>query len=94
MSQTISHNRNDESLEAKARWFQALSLEERMDILCELTDLVLENNPQMAEVERAQSSSERIQVLSVDSGLAVHSSNTASAAASPLRTQSARPTPR
>ena len=65
MSQTISHNRNDESLEAKARWFQALSLEERMDILCELTDLVLENNPQMAEVERAQSSSERIQVLSV-----------------------------
>lgn len=94
MSQTISHNRNDESLEAKARWFQALSLEERMDILCELTDLVLENNPQMAEVERAQSSSERIQVLSVDSGLAPHSANTAPAAASPLRTQSARPTPR
>ena len=61
----ISHNCNDESLEAKARWFQALSLEERMDILCELTDLVLENNPQIAKVERAQSSSERIQVLSV-----------------------------
>lgn len=61
----ISHNRDDESLEAKARWFQALSLEERMDIFCELTDLVLENNPHMAEVERAQSSSERIQVLSV-----------------------------
>lgn len=50
----IFHNRDDESLEAKARWFQALSLEERMDIFCELTDLVLENNPQMAEVERAQ----------------------------------------
>ncbi len=65
MNQMISHNRNDESFEAKARWFQALSLEERMDILCELTDLVLENNPRMAEVERAQSSSERIQVLSV-----------------------------
>ena len=65
MNLTVSHNRDDESLEAKARWFQALSLEERMDILCELTDLVLENNPQMAEVERAQSSSGRIQVLSV-----------------------------
>ena len=65
MPQMVSHNRNDESLEAKARWFQALSLEERMDILCELTDLVLENNPRIAEVERAQSSSERIQVLSV-----------------------------
>lgn len=64
MSQGISHNRNDESLEAKARWFQRLSLEERMDLLCELTDLVLENNPQVAEAGRAQSSSERIQVLS------------------------------
>ena len=69
MNLTVSHNRDDESLEAKARWFQALSLEERMDILCELTDLVLENNLQMAEVERAQSSSGRIQVLSVTSKL-------------------------
>ena len=52
MNQKISHDFNDESLEAKARWFQTLSLAERMDLLCELTDLVLENNPHVAEVGR------------------------------------------
>jgi hypothetical protein len=65
MRQPVSHNRSDESLEAKARWFQALSLAERMDLLCELTDLVLQNNPKVAEVGRAQSSSKRVRFLSV-----------------------------
>jgi hypothetical protein len=60
----ISHDLNDESLEAKARWFQSLSISERMDLLCEFTDLILENNPKAAEYNRAQSSSERIQILS------------------------------
>ena len=35
----ISHDRRDESIEAKARWFQSLSLPERMELLCEFTDL-------------------------------------------------------
>lgn len=61
----ISHNRNEESLEAKAQWFQSLSLAERMDLLCEFTDLVFENNPKVAEVGRAQSSAGRVRVLSV-----------------------------
>jgi hypothetical protein len=65
MSQQISHNREDESLEAKAQWFQALSLEERMDLLCEFTELVLENNPKVTEVGRAQSSTGRVCVLSI-----------------------------
>ncbi len=59
----ISHNRTDESIEAKARWFQSLSLQERMDLLCEFTDMVLENNPNIAEVGRAESSPGRILVL-------------------------------
>jgi hypothetical protein len=65
MNQQISHNREDESLEAKAQWFQALSLEERMDLLCEFTELVLENNPKVTEVGRAQSSTGRVCVLSI-----------------------------
>jgi hypothetical protein len=65
MNQHISHDRNDESLEAKTQWFQSLSLDERMDLLCEFTELVLENNPKVAEVGRAQSSSGRVCVLSV-----------------------------
>jgi len=65
MKQHISHAREDESLEAKAQWFQALSLEERMDLLCEFTELVLENNPKVTEVGRAQSSTGRVCVLSI-----------------------------
>ena len=59
----VSHDRNDENLEAKARWFQSLSLEDRMNLLCEFTDMVPENNPNVAEVGRAQSSPGRILVL-------------------------------
>lgn len=65
MNQSISHDRNDESLEAKAQWFQSLSLAERMELLCEFTELVLENNPRVSEVGRAQSSTGRVRVLSV-----------------------------
>jgi hypothetical protein len=39
---TISHNINEETLEAKAKWFSSLSYAERMDLLCEFTDLILE----------------------------------------------------
>ncbi|HSR50199.1 MAG TPA: hypothetical protein VLV83_05185 [Acidobacteriota bacterium] len=62
---SISHDRQEESLEAKARWFQSLALEERMELLCEYTDLVLENNPRAAEVDRAQPSSDRVRVLTL-----------------------------
>ena len=65
MNERISHSRDEESLEAKARWFQSLSVAERMNLLCEFTDLVIENNPRVAEVGRAQSSTERIRVLSI-----------------------------
>jgi hypothetical protein len=65
MMKSVSHDRNDESLEAKARWFQSLSLAERMELLCEFTDLVLQNSLTVAQVGRAQSSSGRIRVLSV-----------------------------
>lgn len=33
------------TIEEKARWFQSLSVEERMDIFCEIADLVLTVNP-------------------------------------------------
>lgn len=54
MLHTISHNRSDESIEAKARWFQALSLQDRMDMLCFFTDLILDNNPNIMEKKHAQ----------------------------------------
>jgi hypothetical protein len=64
MERSISHDRQDESIEAKARWFRSLSLEERMDLLCAFTDLALEVNPELAEKKYAQSPDGNIQVLS------------------------------
>jgi hypothetical protein len=45
----ISHDWAAETPEAKARWFQSLSLEERMEIFCEITELALASNPELAE---------------------------------------------
>lgn len=61
----VSHDRDDESIEAKARWFQSLSLEERMDLLVEFTELAMRNNPEVAKVGRAQTSSKGIRVISL-----------------------------
>jgi hypothetical protein len=64
MKKRISHDRNDESPEAKARWFQSLTLEERMDLLCEFTDLILAVNPKIVESKNVTSTSGRVFILS------------------------------
>ena len=63
MKVNISHSRDKETPEAKARWFQSLSLSERMDLLCQFTDIILENNPNIVKVKNVKSTSGRIQVL-------------------------------
>jgi hypothetical protein len=45
----ISHDLKDESIEAKARWFQSLSLSERMDVFWDVVELALTLNPRLAE---------------------------------------------
>ncbi len=64
MVMTISHELAEETLEAKARWFQSLTLSERMDLLCFFTDLVLENNPLIVERKDAKPIAGRVRVLS------------------------------
>ena len=59
----VSHDRTEETPEAKARWFQALTLEERMTLLCEFTDLALSRNPGLGRDRHAQSTTGRIRVL-------------------------------
>ena len=61
---TVSHDRRDESPEAKARWFQSLTMTERMDLFCAFTDLALSVNPALQEREHAQPVTGRIQVIS------------------------------
>jgi hypothetical protein len=64
MNSQISHDRNDETIEAKVKWFRSLSLSERMDMLCTFTDITLELNPQLPEKKHAQQTKGRIQILS------------------------------
>lgn len=61
---SISHDRQDETPEAKARWFQSLTLTERMELLCSFTELLLAANPELVEKRDAQPIEGRVRVLS------------------------------
>jgi hypothetical protein len=62
--QSVSHDWEEETPEAKARWFRALRMADRMQMLCDLTDLALWANPSLPEKKRAQPTPGRIQVIS------------------------------
>jgi hypothetical protein len=64
IDKTISHDFQEETIEAKARWFQSLSLQDRMELLCLFTDLILSNNPQIVEQKDAKPIAGRVLVLS------------------------------
>jgi hypothetical protein len=66
MNSKISHDRNDETIEAKVKWFRTLNLSERMDMLCAFTDFALELNPQLPDKKHAQQTKGRIQILSAE----------------------------
>lgn len=61
--QAVTHDRAEETAEAKARWFQSLTVTERMNMLCWFTDLVLSANPQIVEQKDAESVAGRVLVL-------------------------------
>lgn len=64
MNDKISHNRSDETIEAKVKWFRSLSLSERMDLFCNFTDLALTLNSGILERKDAQPVKGRIRILS------------------------------
>lgn len=59
----LVHEREEETSIAKARWFQTLSLQERMDLLCWFTDLILATQPKIAEHKDVEPVTERVRVL-------------------------------
>ena len=63
MKAAVSHDRNEETPESKARWFQSLSMKERMDLLCEFTDMILQLNPGILDTKDAEQVKGRIQVI-------------------------------
>lgn len=64
MTGAISHDRSEETIEAKARWFQSLSIEERMEVFCAFTNLALTLNPNLPNLKDARPAKGRIQILS------------------------------
>jgi len=64
MQMHVSHDLQDETIESKARWFKSLSIEERMDFLCNLVDMILETNPRFIERLYAQPTTGSVLVLS------------------------------
>jgi hypothetical protein len=64
MHESVSHDRQEETPEAKALWFRSLSMQERMEMLCAFTDLALSVNPDLQERKNAQPVAGRIQVIS------------------------------
>ena len=54
MNPSITHDRQEETIEAKALWFRSLTLAERMEMLCEFTELLLMTNPRIMEQRNAQ----------------------------------------
>ena len=64
MQPSISHTRQQETLKAKARRFQSLSLEERQELLCSFTDIILDNNPMIVKEKDAQPVTGRVLVRS------------------------------
>ena len=64
MNLQISHDRSDETIEAKALWFRSLSLSERMYVFCVFTDIALELNPQLPDKKYAQPTKGSIQIIS------------------------------
>ena len=63
MQGNVSHDWEEETPEAKARWFQSLPLSERMDLLCAFTDLALTLNPRLPEAKNAQQTNRRVAFL-------------------------------
>ena len=60
---TISHDFKDEEIEAKVKWFQSLTLEERMSVFVSFTRLILQNNPDILKRKYVRPASERISVI-------------------------------
>jgi len=63
MNPSVTHDRQEETIEAKALWFRSLTFTERMEMLCAFTELLLMTNPKIVEQRNAQSIEGRVLVL-------------------------------
>jgi hypothetical protein len=63
MTPYVSHSREEETPEAKARWFQSLSMNERAEVLFDFMDLALSINPRIADYKNAEQIRKGIRII-------------------------------
>lgn len=63
MNLSVTHDRREETIEAKTLWFRSLTLAERMDMLSAFTELLLLTNPKIVEQRDAEPVEGRVLVL-------------------------------
>jgi hypothetical protein len=63
MNFSVTHDRQEETIEAKTLWFRSLTIAERMDMLCAFTELLLLTNPKIVEQRDAEPVEGRVLVL-------------------------------
>ena len=91
-SRSISHDRGDESWESKALWFRSLSLEDRMNVFNDLTDLILSQQPDAIRNKcHAEPVPGRIQVLDLADLIASKTASAREIDLSDVRALEARP---
>jgi len=64
MKKKVTYDFKEESIESKTRWFCSLTMSERIQNLCDFTELALAINPNIGEKQIDKSVTGRIQVLS------------------------------
>ncbi len=63
MKPSVSHDKNEESMAAKAEWFQSLTVTERMEVFVEFTDFIIGLNPSILDAKDAKPIPGRVRVI-------------------------------
>jgi hypothetical protein len=63
MNAIVTHDRTEETIEAKTLWFRSFTLAERMEMFSAFTELLLATNPEIVEHRDAQPLEGRVLVL-------------------------------
>ena len=59
----VHHGWEHETIEAKARWFQSLSAEDRLDLLWEFMEMIRSASPSLLEKRNAEQSAKGVRIL-------------------------------
>ncbi len=66
MNATVTHDRAEETIEAKPLWFRSLNLSAHVDMLCAFTELLLMANSAIVEQKNAEPIEGRVLVLEME----------------------------